>query len=46
VMKFTAKFYATYEGKIFIKKLNANVYVKYLILKFNLNFKGKVERMV
>jgi len=38
--------YATYEGKIFIMKLNAKVYVKYLILKFNLNFKGEVEGMV
>jgi hypothetical protein len=45
-MKFKSKFYATYEGKIFILKLNAKVYVKYLTLKFNLSFKGKIEGMI
>jgi hypothetical protein len=45
-MKFMAKFYATYEGKIFFMKLDAKVYVKYLIVKFNRSFKGKVEGIV
>jgi hypothetical protein len=44
--KIYGQVFSTYRGKIFIMKLNAKVYVKYLILKFNLNFKGKFEVMI